>query len=54
MGNKRKPRRKANKAGTRPARRKARYSPFEIFMAVLGAAILVFVVVLIVGAVLGP
>ena len=54
MGKKRKHRRKVGEPGNRPARNKTRYSPFEIFMAILGAAILIFLVVLIIGAVLGP
>ncbi|MCP4901206.1 MAG: hypothetical protein GY906_29915 [bacterium] len=53
MGKKRKHRRKNKGSSSRTTQRKARYSPFEIFLAVLGAAILVFVAILVIGAIFG-
>lgn len=54
MGTKRKKRRKRRKKSSSTSiRRKTRYSPFEIFLAVLGAALLVLAAVLILGAIFG-
>jgi hypothetical protein len=49
---KKKKKKKQQQPPTLTRRRKKGYSPFEIFLAVLGAAILVLVAMLIIGAVI--